>query len=72
MVDEKKKNTDALEGMKAISKFVGRGESTIIQWINTENFPAVKKNLEWIASRKSVTTWIKKRGEKQRKAGNMA
>lgn len=70
---EKEENKDTLTGMKEISNFVNRSEATVLGWIQTMGFPADKKDLVFISSRKHIEGWIKRTGEERRSTeGNMA
>lgn len=54
----KQEQADLLVGMKAICKFLGRSESTIIRWRKEyDDFP-VKKEGQLITTRASLQQWV--------------
>lgn len=48
---------DVLRGMKAICSFLSMSEATVLRWMREyEDFP-VKKNGQFISSRKRLNAW---------------
>ncbi len=67
------KSNDKLTGMKEICRYLGKGESTVLQKHRDEGLPLHKgKDLIWHGSKKAIDIWKKKHGEKEMRAGNMA
>lgn len=52
-----------LTGMKEICRYVSRSESTVINWIRDEDFPAKKIDGVWEAHTGKVDDWRMKRWE---------
>jgi len=48
---------DRLDGMKAISKYAKRSESTLLNWRMTREFPIYKDEHIWISSKTLVDRW---------------
>jgi hypothetical protein len=61
---KKKEKNDILHGMAEICQHINLTESTIVQKIRDEGFPAKKESHEWVASRKQVDIWRKKQAKK--------
>jgi len=52
-----------LTGMKEICKYVSRSESTVINWIRDEDFPAKKIDGIWESHTGMIDSWRMKRWE---------
>ena len=64
--EQEKKETDRLLGIGAICKFMGKTESTIIQMVRDEEFPAVKNGAGvYEVSKKKIETWKRKQAKKK-------
>lgn len=46
-----------LVGMKEISNYMNRSESTILNWIKTMKFPATKITGSWISDTDLIDEW---------------
>lgn len=62
--------TDKIVNATKICKIMGFSESTLMQAIFTEGFPAEKEGGQWVASRKKIEEWAgaKKAVEEAEKA----
>jgi hypothetical protein len=49
--------SNCLPGMKKISEFCNRSESTILLWIRTKGFPAVKITGGWESDKNLIEAW---------------
>jgi hypothetical protein len=52
-----------LKGMKEIKDYVRRSESTVMDWIQNENFPAKKIDHAWESHTGKIDEWMMKRWE---------
>lgn len=56
------KSDTILQGMKEICAYVNRSESTVINWILNQEFPASKLGgLIWESDKVSIDEWKRKR-----------
>ena len=47
----------ALQGMKAICRYMGKSEPTILKLVHTLDFPATKVNGEWVSDVSLIIVW---------------
>ena len=52
---------EPMHGMAALCALANRSEATLLDWIRTRDFPAVKVDEEWTADRNQVVDWLKNR-----------
>ena len=61
MVEKAKKkfavSETALSGMKEITSYVGRSESTVLEWVRKLGFPAKKIGGQWESDRNLIEEW---------------
>lgn len=57
-----------LEGITKISSYMNRSDSTILDLIRSEGFPASKtKDAVWVADTHDIDKWIESQGEPVRR-----
>lgn len=54
-----KQSEKILVTMEDIASYTGRNKKTILEWIDTMNFPAVKVNGRWTANTELIDSWHK-------------
>ena len=54
-----------LPGMKSISQYCSRSETTILQWIRTLQFPAAKFSGSWESDTELIDEWRKEQIRKR-------